>query len=175
MLLLNMVMYCHPNDLFKQLVLLPKLKTLEITSISPCISAEWQVLDTLFNTHVTFPNLRLFGFEGMSTYLEAPLPGLATPLLEGLQSVFLNRMTFSVPCLLSCRTTPDIPKLGTPTLASAVPGSSSITREFLYVSVPLMRTGHTSSLSTLLGGVLILSYFSCRNFSMAQAHCSPQW
>ena len=108
---LNMVVYCHPNDLFERLALLPRLETLEIASISRHVSAEWQASDTPSNTHVTLPNLRSFGFEGMSAYLEALLPGLATPLLEGLQSAFLNRMSSSVPCLLSCRTTPDIPNV----------------------------------------------------------------
>jgi len=105
---LNMVVYCHPNDLLERLALLPRLETLEIASISPRISAEWQALHTPSNTHATLSNLRSFGFEGISAYLEALLPGLATPLLEGLQSAFLNRAS-SVPCLLSCRTTADIP------------------------------------------------------------------
>lgn len=107
---LNMFVYCRPNDLLERLALLPRLETLELASIAPLISPGMQAaLHTPFGTQVILSNLRSFAFEGISTYLEALLPAMVTPLIEGLQSAFLNRMTSSVPCLLSCRTTPDNP------------------------------------------------------------------
>ena len=50
--------------------------------------------------HVTLPNLRWFGFRGVSAYLEALLPRITAPLLEKLQILFFNQLTFSVPHLL---------------------------------------------------------------------------
>ena len=109
---LNMVVYYHPNDLLERLALLPRLETLDIASISPVISAGWELSQTPSDTHVTLSNLCSFGFEGPSSYLEALLRGMTTPLLGVLQSAFVNPMPFSVPCLLSCMTAADDPNFG---------------------------------------------------------------
>jgi len=51
-------------------------------------------------THVTFPNLRRFTFEGDSDYLEAFLPWIITPLLEKLHIALFYRHIFPVPHVL---------------------------------------------------------------------------
>ncbi|KAH9981951.1 hypothetical protein BJV74DRAFT_58500 [Russula compacta] len=66
----------------------------------PNREVEMQLLDTPTMTHATLPNLRWFGFTVVSAYLEALLPRMITPLLERLQVLFFNQLTFSVPHLL---------------------------------------------------------------------------
>jgi hypothetical protein len=108
---LNMVVYYHPNELLDRLALLLRLETLEIASVSPVVSAGWEAAlrEPSERTHgvvvVVLENLRSFGFEGPSSYLEALLPGMSTPLLGALQAAFVKPMPFSVPCLMSCAVT----------------------------------------------------------------------
>ena len=93
--------YFHPNDLLQQLSLMPQLEVLGIDFRSPVPNhdVEMQLLGTPIITHVTHPNLRWFGFYGVSTYLEALLARMTTPFLEKFQIEFPNQPTFSVPHL----------------------------------------------------------------------------
>ncbi|KAH9981783.1 hypothetical protein BJV74DRAFT_65378 [Russula compacta] len=94
--------YFSPNNLLQRLSLMPQLETLGITFHSPVPNRDvkMELLDTPIITHVTLPNLRWFGFKGASAYLEALLPGITTPLLEKLQILYFNQLTFSATCLL---------------------------------------------------------------------------
>ena len=94
--------YFCPNDLLHRLSLMPQLEVLDIGFHSPVPNreVEMQLLDTPTMTHITLPNLRQFGFEGVTAYLEALLPRMTTPLLEKLETIFSNQLTFSVPHLL---------------------------------------------------------------------------
>ena len=94
--------YFCPNYLLQRLALMPHLEILGISFHSPVPNREvrGQLLRTPVMAHVTLPNLRWFAFRGVSTYLEALLPRMTTPLLEKLQIVFFNQLTLSIPRLL---------------------------------------------------------------------------
>ena len=89
--------YFPPNDLLQRLSLMPQLEVLGIGFHSPVPNreVEMQLLDTPTMTHITLPNLRWFYFRGISAYLEALLPRMTTPLLEKLEIIFFNQLTFS--------------------------------------------------------------------------------
>ena len=91
-----------PEDILQQLALLPQLETLGISFFATFThrDVETQLLHRPLITDVTLPNLRWLGFRGVSTYLEALLPRMTTPLLEKLQVVFLDQPDFSIPRLL---------------------------------------------------------------------------
>lgn len=91
----------HPHDLLQRLTLMPQLETLGIDFHSPIPSRDIErQLRRMPVVHVTLPNLRWFGFRGVSAYLEALLPRITAPLLEKLQILFFNQLTFPVPHLL---------------------------------------------------------------------------
>jgi hypothetical protein len=91
----------RPHDLLQRLALMPQLETLGIDFHSPIPSRDIErQLWRMPIVHVTLPNLRWFGFRGVSAYLEALLPRITAPLLEKLQILFFNQLTFSVPHLL---------------------------------------------------------------------------
>ena len=96
--------YFHPNDLFRRISLMPQLEIIRIL-FSPNSNSgdavERQLLRAPITgmTHVTFPNLRWFGFTGVSAYLEALLPWVNFPLLEKLEIYFFNQPTYSIPHL----------------------------------------------------------------------------
>jgi hypothetical protein len=91
----------RPHDLLQRLALMPQLETLGIDFHSPISSRDIESqLRCMPMVHVTLPNLRWFGFRGVSAYLEALLPRITAPLLEKLQILFFNQLTFSVPHLL---------------------------------------------------------------------------
>jgi hypothetical protein len=91
----------RPHDLLQRLALMPQLETLGIDFHSPASSLDiGKQLRRMPIVHVTLPNLRWFGFRGVSAYLEALLPLITAPLLEKLQILFFNQLTFSVPHLL---------------------------------------------------------------------------
>jgi len=94
--------YFSPNDLLQRLSLMPQLETLGIVFHSPVSNrhVERQLLSTPITAHVTLPSLRWFGFKGASAYLEALLPQMTTPILEKLQVLFFNQLTYPVPHLL---------------------------------------------------------------------------
>jgi hypothetical protein len=99
--------YPHPNHLLQPLSLLPQLERLEIGFSSPVPNRdlERQLLNTPIITYATLPNLHFFVFWGVSAYLEALLPHMATPGLETFSIHFFNQLTFSVPQLLQFMTT----------------------------------------------------------------------
>jgi hypothetical protein len=94
--------YFSPSDLLKQLSSMPQLETLGISFYYPIpnTDARSQLLQMPTMTHVSLPNLRWFGFGGMSAYLEALLPQLSTPRLEKLQIWFFSQPFYPVPHLL---------------------------------------------------------------------------
>ena len=100
--------YFRPNDLLQGLSLMPQLEALWICFHSPVPNreVEMQLTDTPTMTHITLPNLRRFAFKGVSAYLEALLPRMTTPLLEKLEILFFNQLTFSfthLPQFISAR------------------------------------------------------------------------
>jgi hypothetical protein len=95
--------YFHPDHLLIRLSLMPRLEILAIEFQSPvpcCDSTERSLLHAPITAHVTLPNLRLFCFGGTSTYLEALLTWISTPVLEELEVVFHTQLTFTFPQLL---------------------------------------------------------------------------
>jgi hypothetical protein len=94
--------FFHPNDLLQRLSLMHQLEILGISFQPPApnLDSEMRLLDIPFITHVTLPNLRWFGFQGTSNYLEALLSLMDIPHLEKLQITFFNETTFVVPYLL---------------------------------------------------------------------------
>lgn len=91
----------RPQDFLQRLALMPQLETLGIDFHSPIPSRDIKrQLWRMPMVHVTLPNLRWFGFRGVSAYLEALLSRITAPLLEKLQILFFNQLTFSVPHLL---------------------------------------------------------------------------
>jgi len=90
----------RPLDLLQRLALMPQLETLGIDFHSPVPSRDIERQLRIPTVHVTLPNLRWFGFRGVSAYLEALLPRITAPLLEKLQILFFNQLTFFVPRLL---------------------------------------------------------------------------
>ena len=93
--------YFHPGDLLRRLSLMPQLETLGILFNFPVPNRDIrrQLSETPVTTHITLPNLRWFGFKGASAYLEALLPHITTPVLEKLQIMFYNQLTFFIPHL----------------------------------------------------------------------------
>jgi len=93
--------YFPPSDLLRRLSLMPRLETLEISFHSPITSRHVEKMSYIpLTTHVKLPNLRWFGFQGASAYLEALLPRVAMPLLEKLQIIFFNQLSFVIPHLV---------------------------------------------------------------------------
>jgi hypothetical protein len=91
-----------PNDLIQRLSLMPQLEILGIAFLAsvPNRDVERHLLFTSMTTHVTLPSLRSFGFKSVRVYLEALLLRITAPLLEKLQIIFFNQLTFSVPHLV---------------------------------------------------------------------------
>ena len=106
--------FLHPNHLFQALSLLPRLEKLDICFFSPTPKreVEMQLLRAPIVTHITLPRLRVFEFWGVSSYLEALLPNMTTPLLEKLVVCFSHQLSFSVPHLAHFVTTKDNLRFG---------------------------------------------------------------
>jgi hypothetical protein len=94
--------YLCPNDLIQQLSLLPQLEILGIGFHTPFQNrnVEMRLLHRPITTHVALPNLRWFGFRGVSAYLDALLPRMTVPVLERLQIQLPLQLSFSIPHLL---------------------------------------------------------------------------
>jgi hypothetical protein len=94
--------YFHPNTLLQWLSFMPQLQTLMIAFVFPFPNreVERQLTHTPITTPVTLPNLHLFRFRGVSTYLEALVHRITTPHPDMLDIGFFNQLTFSVPRLL---------------------------------------------------------------------------
>jgi hypothetical protein len=91
--------YFQPNTLLQWLSFMPQLETLVIVLIPVRnLDVERQPA-RLPITHLTLPNLRWFGFQGTTFYLEAVVHRITTPRLQKLQISFFNQLTFSVPHL----------------------------------------------------------------------------
>jgi hypothetical protein len=99
--------YFHPDVLLQKLSLMPQLEKFEIGFHSPVPNhgVEIQLLDTPMMTHVTFPNLRWFGFRGVSAYLDALLSRMTAPSLEKLYVWFFHQLTYTMPNLLQFSST----------------------------------------------------------------------
>ena len=103
------LMISHPSSYFEPSVLLqwisfmPYLESLAVafTFSIPNSDVERQLTHSApIMTHITLPNLRLFWFRGVITYLEAVIYRVTTPLLERLQIQVLEELTFSIPRLM---------------------------------------------------------------------------
>jgi hypothetical protein len=94
--------YFQPNTLLHWLSFMPQLETLVIGYLFPVSNrdVEGQLMHTPIITRVTLPNLRWFGFQGASAYMEAVVRRITTPHLEKLRIQFFKQLTFSVPHLL---------------------------------------------------------------------------
>ena len=94
--------YFRPNTLLHWISFMPQLETLLIIFLFPVPNrdVERQLMHTPIVTHVTLPNLRWFGFQGVSAYMEAVVSRITTPHLEKLDIEFFKQLTFSVPRLL---------------------------------------------------------------------------
>jgi hypothetical protein len=100
--------YLSPEDLLPRLSLMPHLETLLLSPYPPYLpwgffsgtDRQLQLLPTQITPTVTLPNLRWFGFGGLSSYLEALLFQINAPLLEKVQILFLTPLRFRFSCLL---------------------------------------------------------------------------
>ena len=94
--------YFQPNVLLQWISFLPQLETLQVifTFAVPSRDVERQLTQIPITTYITLPNLRTFGFRGVSAYLEAVVCRITTPRLESLQIRLFNQLAFSVPHLL---------------------------------------------------------------------------
>ena len=94
--------YFSPNTLLRWISSMPQLETLHIAFSFPVPNRdlERQPMLAPITTHVTLPNLRWFGFGGVSAYMEAVVSRIATPRLEKLDIGFFKQPTFSLPYLV---------------------------------------------------------------------------
>ena len=81
---------------------MPQLETLEIAFKFPIPNrdVERQLTHMPITTHITLPNLHLFWFRGISSYLEVVICQITTPCLKNLSIRLFKQPTFSVPCLV---------------------------------------------------------------------------
>lgn len=110
--------YFHPNALLQRLSLMPQLEILGIlfNSHFPSRDIERQLSRTPIISRAVLPNLRWFGFQGASAYLEALLPRVTMPLIERLQVSFFNQLTYPIPHLQQFMGTAENLRLNTATL-----------------------------------------------------------
>jgi hypothetical protein len=80
---------------------MPQLERLTIWFRSPIPSRniEPQLSNASLMTDITLPNLRIFYFQGWSTYLEGLLAQIHAPLLSFFEIFFFNQLTFATPHL----------------------------------------------------------------------------
>jgi hypothetical protein len=93
--------YFHPNTLLQWLSFMPQLEILLVGFVFavPNRDIERQLMRMPL-TPVTLPNLRVFRFQGVRTYLEGLVHQITAPRLEKLGIRFFNELTFFVPRLL---------------------------------------------------------------------------
>ena len=94
--------YFQPNILLQWISFMPQLETLLVVFLFPVPNREVgrQLMHTPNTTPITLPNLRWFGFQGVSAYLEAIIRRIITPRLERLGVQLFKQLTFSIPHLL---------------------------------------------------------------------------
>ena len=94
--------YFHPNTLLRFLSFMPQLETLRINFefAVPSRDIERHPTQMPVMTPVILPNLHIFRFRGIRTYLEALVHRVNAPRVEKLHIALLNQLTFSVPRLL---------------------------------------------------------------------------
>jgi hypothetical protein len=99
--------YFHPDTLLQWLSFTHQLETLAIIFrfAVPKRDIGRQLMRTPIITPVTLPNLHLFWFRGVSSYLEDLVHRIIAPRLEKLEIEFLSQLTFSVPRLLQFMST----------------------------------------------------------------------
>jgi hypothetical protein len=145
--------YLYLDDLLQRLSYAPRLEKLQITLDCPLPhKAVRRMTREPIMTHVTFPNLRRFVFEGPVAYLEALLPCMTTPSLENLQIMFFYQPTFSAPRLLQFLSTTESPRFAGARL--------TFYEEFLSV----MAYPHG-----MIGGQFSCLYFDCGSFDQQVA------
>ena len=90
-----------PSYLHARLSQMPQLESLIITFCSPLPNREvkWQLLKAPIRMDATLPNLRFFGFRGVSAYLDSLVARITAPLLSTFHIHFFNQLTFSIPHL----------------------------------------------------------------------------
>ena len=93
--------YIQPHTLLQWLSFMPQLETLRVDYIvSPLYEVKRQLVHAPAMTHVTFPNLRWFEFQGPKAYVEAVVCRITTPRLEKLDIQLIMELPMSVPGLL---------------------------------------------------------------------------
>jgi len=80
---------------------MPQLESLEIAFTFPVPNrdVERQLTHTPITAHITLASLRLFGFRGVSAYLEAVVCRITAPRLENLRIQLFKPLMFFVPRL----------------------------------------------------------------------------
>ena len=94
--------YFPPNVLLQWISFMPQLETLLVLFLFPVPNhdVEGQLIHTPTITHVTLPNLRNFGFKGVSAYMEAVVRRITAPRLDFLSIQLFHQLPLSVPHLL---------------------------------------------------------------------------
>ena len=92
--------YFQPDILVQCLSFMPRLDTLLITtySLSPTMWGGNSCIPQ--SRHATLPNLRYFGYQGSSAYMEAVVRRITAPRLEKLDIQLSDELALSVPHLL---------------------------------------------------------------------------
>jgi hypothetical protein len=84
-----------PGHFLAQLSLIPQLEKLGI-DLDP-LHSSYSVVDAPITMQVTLPNLGLFYFRGVSTYLEVVLARITAPVLSTFHVHFVDQPTFTTP------------------------------------------------------------------------------
>jgi F-box-like len=88
-----------PSYILASLSQMSQLETLWISF--QCHVPSHDIRNTAITSHATLPNLREFGFGGVSAYLEDLCARMTAPVLSVFRVEFFNQLTSPVPCLLS--------------------------------------------------------------------------
>ena len=102
LLMVHPFTYFHPNTLLQWLSFTPQLETLVISFEFPVPNRDVErlLMRTPITTPGALPNLHVFGFHGVTSYLEALFRRITAPRLERIELEFFNQLTYSVPHLL---------------------------------------------------------------------------
>jgi hypothetical protein len=94
--------YVHPNTLLQWTSFMPQLEALMVLFMYPVPNrdVERQIMRTPVMAHVTLPNLRQFIFRSSTAYMEAVVRRITVPLLEKLDIIFFNQLTYTIPRFL---------------------------------------------------------------------------